>query len=49
MSTVDLYLCELHTDISQNGSNLDVQAALQHIEQIKQYFNSDITPLEAGD
>ncbi|XP_026819741.1 uncharacterized protein LOC113558479 [Rhopalosiphum maidis] len=43
MSTVKLCLCALHTDIAQNGSNLDVQASQQRIFQINQYFKSDIT------
>jgi len=49
MSTVKLCLCALHTDIAQNGSNLDVQAAKQRIFQINQYFKSDITSIESGD
>jgi len=49
MSTIKLFLCALHSDITQNGSNLDVQAAQQHINQINQYFKSDITSIESGD
>lgn len=49
MSTIKLCLCALHTDIALNGSNLDVQAAQQHIYQINQYFKSDITSIESGD
>lgn len=49
MSTVKLCLCALHTDIANNGSNLDVQAAKQRIFQINQYFKSDITSIESGD
>jgi hypothetical protein len=49
MSTVKSCLCALHTDIAQNGSNLDVQAAQQRIFQINQYFKSDITFIESGD
>jgi len=49
MSIIKLCLCELHTDIAQNGGNLDVQAAQQHIYQINQYFKSDITSIESGD
>lgn len=49
MSTIQLYLCALHTDLAQNGSNLDVQAAQQHIIQINQYLKSDITSIESGD
>ncbi|XP_060849991.1 DNA-dependent protein kinase catalytic subunit-like isoform X3 [Rhopalosiphum padi] len=47
MSTVKSCLCTLHTDIAQNGSNLDVQAAQQRIFQINQYFKSDITFIES--
>jgi len=49
MSTIKLCLCKLHTDIALNGSNLNVQAAQQHIYQINQYFKSDITSIESGD
>lgn len=49
MSTVKLCLCALHTDIAQNGRNLDVQAAKQRIFQINQYFKSDISSIESGD
>jgi len=49
MSTIKLCLCALHTDIAKNGSNLDVQAAQQHIHQINQYFKSDITSIDSGD
>ncbi|XP_025192516.1 DNA-dependent protein kinase catalytic subunit-like [Melanaphis sacchari] len=47
MSTIKLCLCALHTDIAQNGSNLDVLAAQQRIFQINQYFKSDITSIES--
>lgn len=49
MSTVQLCLCAMHTDIENNGSNLDVRATQQHIFQINQYFKSDITSIESGD
>jgi len=49
MSTVELSLCALHTDIVKNNSYLDVQAAQQHIVKINQYFKSDITSIESGD
>lgn len=49
MSTVQFCLYALHTDIEKNGSNLDFQAAQQHIIQINQYFKSDITSIESGD
>lgn len=49
MSTIQFCLYALHTDIERNGSNLDVQAAQQHIIQINQYFKSDITSTESGD
>lgn len=42
-------MCALYTDIAQNGSNLDIQAAKQRIFQINQYFKSDITSIESGD
>lgn len=49
MSIVELCLSAMHSDIAQNGINLDVQAAQQNIVQIKQYFNSNISPIESGD
>lgn len=49
MSTIQLCLSALHTDLRQNGSNLDIRAAQQNIFQINQYFKSDITSIESGD
>lgn len=49
MSTVQLSLCALHTDIAKNGSNFDVQAAQQHVVEINRYLKSDITSMESGD
>lgn len=51
MSTIQLYLSALHTNITQSNCHLDldVQAAQQHIAQMNQYFKSDITSIESGE
>lgn len=49
MSTIQLSLCALHSDVMQNNSNFDIQAAQQQIIQMNQYLRSDITSLESGD
>lgn len=49
MSSIQLCLCTLHLDITQNCSNFDIKAAQQQIIQINHYLRSDITSLESGD
>lgn len=49
MSTIQMCLCALHSDMIQNGCNLDIEAARLHIDRINIYFKSDITSIQSGE